>query len=71
MARDIDRVMKCKECGADPIAYWLSRNPNASVLTPNGETIYCVLKGNPEKAHGISYTLHTCIQVSKEVDVYG
>ena len=70
--------MKCKECGreiiridtgngrmvcnANPVAYWLSGNPNTSILTPNGETIYCVLKGKPEKAHGIGHTLHTCFQ---------
>ena len=71
---------KCKECWADivkvdtaygkmvcnapPIHYWLSRNPNAAVLTPNGETIYCVLKGKLDDAHGLGYTLHTCFQSS-------
>ena len=75
--------MKCKECGqeivkietagtkmvcnAPPVHYWLSNNPNASILTKNGETIYCVLKGKLEKAHGIGYTLHTCFQDQKEV----
>ena len=70
--------MKCKECGqpvlkimsagtemvcnGDPVTYWHSNQPNASILTPNGETIYCVLKGKPEKAHGIGYTLHTCFE---------
>ena len=70
--------MKCKECGqeiiridtaggkmvcnGDPVTYWYSNQPNASVLTPNGETVYCVLKGAPEKAHGIGYTLHTCFE---------
>ena len=49
-------------CNADPVPYWLSGHPNASVLTPNGETIYCVLKEKPEKAHGIGYTLHTCFK---------
>ena len=47
-------------CNADSVTYWLSSHPNTSVLTPNGETVYCVLKGKPEKAHGIGYTLHTC-----------
>ena len=49
-------------CNADSVYYWLSKSPNASILTPNGETIYCVLNGKPEKAHGIGYTLHTCFQ---------
>ena len=72
------RVMECKHCkqeivkintahgrsvcNADPVLYWRSGNPNASILTPNGETVYCVFKGKAEKAHGIGYTLHTCFQ---------
>jgi len=47
-------------CNAAPVLYWLSGNPNAGILTPNGETVYCVLKGKPEKARGMGYTLHTC-----------
>ena len=70
--------MKCKDCGreiirietygdkavcnADPVTYWLSGHPNTGILTPNGKTVYCVLKGEPEKAHGIGYTMHTCFQ---------
>ena len=88
MARDIDHVMKCKECGADivkigtsngrmvcnahPVAYWRSSYPNTSILTPNGETIYCVLKGKLGKMYGLGYTLHTCFQIpEKEVLHYG
>ena len=68
--------MKCKHCGVEivrigtvngrmicnaaPVGYWYSRNPNTSVLTKNGETVYCVLRGKPEKMRGIGYTLHTC-----------
>ena len=80
--------MKCNECGveivkigtvngrmvcnADAVLYWRSRYPNTSILTPNGETIYCVLKGKPEKAHGIGYTLHTCFPLpTQEADVHG
>lgn len=74
--------MKCKICGleivkidtsggkmvcnAAPVHYWLSGNPKISILTPNGETVYCVLKGELEKAHGIGYTLHTCFQTQNE-----
>ena len=73
--------MKCKHCGleiiridtvngkivcnADSVAYWLSKNPNTSVLTPNGQTVYCVIKGKPEKAHGIGYTYHTCLEEAR------
>jgi hypothetical protein len=49
-------------CNAHPVHYWMSGNPNACILTPNGEITYCVLKGIPETAHGIGYTLHTCFQ---------
>ena len=49
-------------CNAAPVSYWLSSHPNTSILTPNGKTVYCVLKGEPEKAHGIGYTMHTCFQ---------
>jgi len=60
--KKIDTVNGRMVCNADPVTYWLSSHPNTSILTPNGETIYCVLKGKPEKAHGIGYTLHTCFQ---------
>ena len=49
-------------CNAEPVLYWHSKNPNASVLTPTGETMYCKLHGNPNTAHGMGYTLHTCFQ---------
>jgi hypothetical protein len=68
--------MKCKHCGADivriatsngnmvcnaaPVAYRRYGQPNTSVLTPNGETVYCRITGKSEKAHGIGHTLHTC-----------
>ena len=70
--------MKCKHCNAEivridtnngkivcnvpAVLYWQSKQPDTSVLTPNGETIHCKLQGDIEKAHGIGYTLHTCIQ---------
>jgi len=58
----IDTVHGMRVCNADPVTYWLASHPNTSILTPNGETIYCVLKGELADAHGIGYTLHTCFQ---------
>ena len=58
----IDTAYGQSVCNAPPVHYWLSGNPNTSILTPNGQTVYCVLKGKKEKAHGIGYTLHTCFQ---------
>ena len=49
-------------CNAGAVTYWLSKNPDASILTPNGETVYCTLSGTLESAHGIGYTLHTCYE---------
>lgn len=49
-------------CNAGAVMYWLAKNPDASILTPNGETIYCKLQGEPKNAHGIGYTPHTCNQ---------
>ena len=78
MSKGMVGIMRCKQCereivkidtafgkmvcNAGPVLYWLSHNPNASILTPNGQTVYCVLKEKTEKAHGIGYTLHTCFQ---------
>ena len=72
------RIIKCKACGAETIkidtvhgkeicdaeavCYWLSKKPNANVLTPNGENVRCVLDGKLEGAYGIGYTHHTCFQ---------
>jgi hypothetical protein len=58
----IDTMHGNMVCNATAVLYWLSDNPNIGILTPNGETICCVLKGNPEKAHGIGYIMHTCFQ---------
>lgn len=70
--------MKCKYCGQkiikvrtanatiicndELITYWLSSNPDNEILTPNGESIYCKLKGNVNTAHGIGRTRHTCFE---------
>ena len=47
-------------CDAEPLIYWLSRNPTTSVVTPNGETIKCVLNGDNQEAHGVGFALHSC-----------
>ena len=49
-------------CNAGGVLYWLAKYPDASILKPNGETIFCTLQGDPETAHGIGYTLHTCYE---------
>jgi len=80
----MNKIMKCKQCGkeivridtmgvkmvcnAPPVHYRRNCNPNTSILTPNGKTVYCVLEGNPEKADGIGYTLHTCFQEEMPID---
>lgn len=48
-------------CWASPVAYWPVRDRHARrLLTPNGETIYGNLIGDPQKAIGIGYLPHTC-----------
>ena len=49
-------------CDADAVLYWLSKNPNANIIKPNGERIVGTLRGALEAAHGIGYTLHKCYE---------
>jgi len=63
----IDTVHGIRVCDADPVTYWRSSHPDTSILTPNGETIYCVLEGESEDAHGIGYTLHTCFEPMNDI----
>ena len=50
------------ECDANAVTYWLSKDPEANVITPNGERIACALRGALETAHGIGHTLHKCYE---------
>lgn len=51
-------------CWASPTAYWPVRDGHArGLLTPNGQTVYGNLTGDPQKATGIAYLGHTCHQL--------
>ena len=47
-------------CDANAVTYWLSKNPDANIITPNGERTTCTLRGTLETAHGIGHALHKC-----------
>ena len=49
-------------CDAGAVTYWLSKNPDANIIKPNGERVFGTLRGTLETAHGIGYTLHKCYE---------
>lgn len=49
-------------CNPEIKTYWAQKNGNATIITPNGETVKANLKGDLQNATGIGYEPHwgTC-----------
>lgn len=58
---------KSMPCDAEQLLYRADQKGDATIITPNGETVRATLDTTPEAATGIGYTPHwaTCPQAAR------